>query len=120
MSTSFGVIPEANPLPVVYIYCADVYELPATSPHPFDYRMVAVAEDGTGLGEHICADPSFWRGDLHNQRPRHEAYAAKFGGWGDGRFYRVVEIPVGELPPEPVMEAIRRKSEEAAAEGEGR
>jgi hypothetical protein len=120
VSTVYGHIPAAPELPKVYLYCADIFENPGSSVHPFDYLMIAVAEDGEGLGAHTCTDPSFAVGDLHNQRPRHAAYEARFGGWGDGQFYKVIQIPVGELPPEPVMEAIRLKNEEAAAEGEAR
>lgn len=96
-------------LPKVYIYC-----LGTTGGHYDDYLMVAVAEDGTELGRHVCSHPSFAMGDLHNQRPRHDAYAAKFGHWGDGEFYKVIQLRVGESPPGEVMEAIRRRNEEVA------
>lgn len=105
--TPFGVIPEPSALPIVYIFCYGAF---------LDGRalMAAVSEDGEVLGRHTCDHSSFALGDLHNQRARHAAYEAKYGGWGDGQFYKVIQVPVGEEPPAEVMEAIRAKN--AAAE----
>jgi hypothetical protein len=91
-------------LPKVYIYVAGVLA------GGEDFHMVAVAEDGEGLGSHVCSHPSFAPGDLHDRPRRHAAYVDKFGGWGDGQFYDVVMVPRGESPPEPVMQAIRARN----------
>jgi hypothetical protein len=101
-------IPDLPELPKVYLYCSDVWKSPEG--RITDYVMVAVAEDGEHLGSHLCSHPSFAMGDLHNQRARHEAYAAKFGEWGDGTAYRVVQVPFGEEPPAELMALIAEKN----------
>lgn len=102
-------LPELLPeLPKVYIYCTGVWRSPEG--RITDYVMVAVAEDAELLGSHVCSHPSFAMGDLHNQRGRHEAYEAKFGGWDDGQYYRVVQVPDGEEPPAELMQLIVEKN----------
>lgn len=95
-------------LPKVYIYSAGRFGGPDG-----DYLMVAVAEDGAGLGSHICSSPAWAMGDLHDRTYRHAAYEAKFGGWGNGVHYDVVVVPDGQAPPDGAMDAIRRKNVDA-------
>jgi hypothetical protein len=102
-------------LPKVYIYCT--WKSPEGR-NPA-YVMVAVTEDAELLGSHICTHPTFAMGDLHNQPGRHAAYVEKYGVWGDGGRYRVVQIPLGEEPPAELMELIRRKNAENEEVGRG-
>ena len=97
-------------LPKVYIYCASTWGNPV-----HDYVMVAVSEDGVGLGSHVCSSPSWARNDLHDLPHRHDAYVKKFGGWGAGEFYDLVEVPPGQAPPDEVMAAIRQRNAEISA-----
>jgi hypothetical protein len=83
-------------LPVVYLFCAAEVTYGAGQT---DYRMMAIADDGDVLAEHICSDPSFGPYDLHKRESRHATYAAKFGEWGDGVRYTVVEIPYRQPGP---------------------
>jgi hypothetical protein len=101
-------------LPKVYIYCAGVWRSPEG--RITDYVMVAVSDDAELLGSHICSHPSFAMGDLHNQHGRHQAYIDKFGGWGDGQYYRAVVVPDGEEPPAELMQLIAEKNAEADAD----
>jgi hypothetical protein len=103
-------IPDLPELPTVYIYCASTWKSPEG--RITDYHMVAVSDDAELLGSHICTHPTFAMGDLHNQPGRHAAYAEKYGVWGDGGRYRVVQIPLDEEPPAELMELIRRKNAE--------
>lgn len=101
-------IPNLPELPKVYIYCAGTYRSPEG--RIVDYQMVAVSDDASLLGVHICSHPSFAMGDLHNQRYRHEAYVEKYGEWGNGSRYRVVQVPFGEQPPAELMALIAAKN----------
>lgn len=101
-------IPDQPELPKVYIYCAGTFRSPEG--RITDYQMVAVSEDAVLLGVHLCSHPTFAMGDLHNQRHRHEAYAAKFGGYGNKEFYEVVQVPFGEEPPAELMALIAEKN----------
>lgn len=101
-------IPDLPELPKVYIYCAGTWKSPEG--RITDYQMVAVSDDATLLGVHICSHPTFALGDLHNQRHRHQAYVEKFGGWGNSEHYRVVQVPFGEEPPAELMALIAEKN----------
>lgn len=61
-----------------------------------DHHGLAVADDGEVLAEHICSSPGYFRHDLHDSSHRHEAYARKFGGWGAGNYYDLIEKPTDE------------------------
>lgn len=70
-----------------------------------DVQMLALADDGEVLAGHICSSPSFARGDLHDRPSRHDAYVRKYGAWGDGDRYELVECTE---PPAEVLERARR------------
>lgn len=55
-----------------------------------DVSMWACAEDGEILAQHICSSRGWGRTDLHNRRK--QVYIDKFGGFGDGEFYNLVEV----------------------------
>lgn len=101
-------VPDQPELPKVYIYCSGTWKSPEG--RITDYVMVAVSEDAELLGSHICSHPSFAMGDLHNQRGRHQAYIDRFGGWGNGEYYRVVQVPFGDEPPAELLALIADKN----------
>jgi hypothetical protein len=72
---------------------------------PGDHVAVAVADDGELLAQHICSAPSFFRHDLHDIESRRDAYVRKYGRWGDGDRYQLVECPAAEVPAEVVERA---------------
>jgi len=83
-------------LPTVYIYAA----------HQFagDHSVYAMADDGEVLAVHICSEPKFFRGDLHDREYRHATYERKYGAWGDGGTYQLRVLDVGSTPPAEVLE----------------
>ena len=82
-------------LPKVYIFANGQFG------NTDDIHVMAVAEDGEIVAEHICSSMSYARCDLHDASWRHKFYIVKFGGYGDGKFYDVVMVPLdGDLPEE--------------------
>jgi hypothetical protein len=80
-------------LPKVYLFSNGIVT-------PFgDHMGVAIAEDGEVLASHVCSSPSFFQQDLHGAW-RAEVYVKKFGGYGDGEFYRIVQCAPDEVPEE--------------------
>lgn len=69
---------------------------------PNDHAAVALADDGEVLAEHVCSSPSFFRGDLHDRPFRRDAYLRKYGAWGDGDRYELVECWSSEVPSEVI------------------
>ncbi|GAA2566128.1 hypothetical protein GCM10010435_44100 [Winogradskya consettensis] len=67
-----------------------------------DHAAVALADDGEVLAEHVCSSPTFFRGDLHDRPFRHDAYLRKYGAWGDGDRYELVECWSFEVPAEVI------------------
>ena len=72
-----------------------------------DWYVIALADDGEVLAEHICSSPAFFRGDLHDRPFRRDAYVRKYGTWGDGDRYELVECWSSDVPAE-VIERNRR------------
>jgi hypothetical protein len=68
-----------------------------------DVAMWAVAEDGEALAQHICSNRSYGRFDLHDRR--RDVYEAKFGGFGDGVHYQLVEVHTWSDVPQEVRDA---------------
>jgi hypothetical protein len=58
-----------NP-PRIWVFCNGPIELGGSE----NYYMVAVANDGTVLADHLCSDPAYARHDL-NTPPRRDAFA---------------------------------------------
>ncbi len=77
-------------LPVVYLVPLDARIGPVGGSR--DFLMAAVTEDGDILGTHVCSSPGWARNDLHDAPFRHPMYVERFGGHGDGTFYRLVEL----------------------------
>lgn len=75
-----------------------------------DYSAVALAQDGAVLARHICSNPSWFPVDLHERPTRHAAYTEHFGGYGDGRFYDLVE----DVPPAEVLARVADITEVSA------
>lgn len=71
-------------LPKVYIYPAGYF----AGGH--DVVMIALHEAGDWNLQHVCSDPAYGRQDLHDRRV--SAYQDKFGGFGDGEFYEIVQV----------------------------
>lgn len=101
-------LPDLPELPKVYIWCAAQTRCLTGG----QYLMQAVAEDGTVIAEHKSDHPTFAMGDLHNQPGRHATYHDRYGGWGDGEFYRLLVVPHGEELPAELMQLIREKNAE--------
>ena len=79
------------------------------------YSACLLAEDGTGLGGHICSHEGYMRHDLgilEGSRPdRHEHFKAHYP---DG--YRMAFIPSDEVRTHPGLEAAYQKNQQRAAE----
>ncbi len=71
----------------------------------YDYQMIALAADGEVLGQHICSSPQWALHDLHNRAGMHGVYERKFGQWGDGGQYRIVQVEHWDMLPKPVRDA---------------
>lgn len=102
------------PLPKVYLF-------PANPWGSGDLEMLALCEDGEVVARHICSNPGWGRHDLHDVVWRHPRWVEKFGGWGDGEFYQLVECLNNQVPA-VVYELFRRRSaalqaDEAGASG---
>jgi len=65
-----------------------------------DLQMVALADDGEVLASHICSSKAWGRHDLHDAPFRHAEYVRKYGTWGDGGRYELVECDGSEVPAE--------------------
>lgn len=72
-----------------------------------------LAEDGTGMGGHICSLEGFMYGDLGiiegSQPDRHETFKAHYP---DG--YRMDFVPAAEVRAHPGLEAAYQKNQERA------
>lgn len=72
------------------------------------YHCYAMSDSGHVLASHICSHPYFMEGDLISNRPdRKKKYEDHFGG-ALGEAFEIVELEVGEIPPEEVL----KKNEE--------
>lgn len=96
--------PPAPDLPKVYLFTIGTYA-PAGNVH-----MGAMADDGEILAVQFCSSPTYARRDLHDRESRHPTYVRKYGTWGDGTAYTLVE----HSPPPDVMNRYTRR---AAADG---
>jgi hypothetical protein len=56
-----------------------------------DYVMGAITEDGDVIHTWVCSNPSWARHDLHDRFGAEKFYIEKFGGYGDGVFYQIVD-----------------------------
>lgn len=83
-------------LPKVYIYPAGKFGLD-------DYFMVALADTGDWALEHVCSDTSWGRHDLHDRKRKF--YEERFGGFGDGEFYDLVQVDSADEIPLPTLVA---------------
>lgn len=83
-------------LPKVYIY-------PAGKFGGEDVVMVAMNEDASFVLSHVCSDPSWAYEDLHVRRQ--VKYEEKFGGFGDGQFYEIVQVKKADDIPLDVLVA---------------
>lgn len=96
-------------LPKVYLFSNGIVT-------PFgDHMGVAIAEDGEVLASHVCSSPRFFQHDLHGAW-RAEVYAKKFGGYGDGEFYQVVQCSANDVPEEVFQRNAARADAEASEE----
>ena len=79
------------------------------------YSGVLLAEDGTGLGGHICSDEGYMRHDLgilEGSRPdRHEKFRAHYP---DG--YRMEFVPMDEVRGHAGLDAAYERNQELARE----
>lgn len=66
------------------------------------HAAVALADDGEILAEHVCSSRDFFRSDLHDRPFRHNAYIRKYGRWGDGDRYELVQCWSSEVPAEVI------------------
>lgn len=84
-------------LPKVYIY-------PAGRFGEDDVVMVALAESGDWSLSHVCSSPVFGMFDLHDRRC--VEYQEKFGGFGDGTYYDIVQVDkADDIPLETLVAA---------------
>lgn len=72
-----------------------------------------LAEDGTGMGSHVCSAECYMLGDLgllEGSRPdRHEGFREHYP---DG--YRMVWVPTNEVQTHPGLEAAYQRNQEKA------
>lgn len=104
---------ENKNLPTVYLFCNGEDAMMG------DHHAVAMADDGEVLLSWTCSNHTFFRYDLHD---RHNfegegvivkaLYEQKFGGFGDGKFYQLVECDLFDIPVE-----VRERSRKRDAEG---
>lgn len=71
-----------------------------------DLYCVAMADDGTTLGAHVCSEKGWMRHDLHDA-PRRRAVAEEHFGGKEGEVYEVVDLGT-ERPPADVLAANER------------
>ncbi len=83
-----------------------------------DFLMAAVTDDGDILGTHVCSSPGWARNDLHDAPFRHQMWIERFGGHGDGQFYRLVELAQPEDLPDAARARIFTMPEGQAVESE--
>jgi hypothetical protein len=81
------------------------------------YSGVLLAEDGTGLGGHVCSHEGYMRSDLgvlEGSRPdRHEAFRAHYP---DG--YRMDFVPMAEVKDHAGLDAAYQLNQQKRAEAE--
>jgi len=74
-----------------------------------------IAEDGTGLGAHICSDESFMYGDLGilkgRRSDRHEGFKKHYPNG-----YRMDFVPYGDVPAHPALNEAFRLNKEKETE----
>ena len=64
-----------------------------------DIHVIAAADDGEVLADHICSSMRWAEHDLHEIPSRWSAYNTKFGGYGDA-FYEIVIVEPGKHLPD--------------------
>ena len=89
-------------LPVIYGFNNGGY--------PGWYSGVLLAEDGTGMGGHVCSDEGYMRHDLgilEGARPdRHETFREHYPNG-----YRMDFVPSGEVRTHPGLEAAYQRNQ---------